>query len=359
MKKILLLDYNYTDGGPKTVNANLMHSELARKYEFKVVSNDDAVLHYNLIKAAKFVRFYVRQINKEHADIAYIRGLEYVGFLMTLAARLSNVKSSVLVVHGSYWDVEGHSLRQLILKGIIEPLEVMLADKIITVCNAERKTAKCLNFARRGSYAGTIYNTFPGIDYDAVPSGRLRSELGIPAGKIVVSSVGRVTDRKGHQYIIEALRKWHDPDFVFVIIGDGDYLDNYRRDCAEAIRQGRLYLLGSRSDVYELLKDTDIFLFTTLNENHSMALLEAVNMRCAAVVTNVGGNTETIHDGKSGIVIEPRSSDQIIQALGKLKDKAVRKRYADAAYAFAKEHFSRENTLGKLDRLFQSLTSAN
>jgi glycosyltransferase involved in cell wall biosynthesis len=351
MKKILLLDTQYTTGGPKTVLYNLVHSYLGKKYDFRLIAKG-GVLHYNPFKAAKYVNFYRKHINQEHGDIAYVRGLQYVGFLMTLAAKLSNVKEIILCIHGSDWDVPEHTLRRTILKYIIEPLEIRMADHVITVCDAESKIVGALKCARKGAYYGTIYNTFPDIDYDQIAGGKLRNELGIPKDKIIVATVGRVVVRKGHQYVIEAIKKIKDPDFVFVTIGDGEYLENYKTQCAEEIRDGRLFLLGARNDVYELLKDVDIFLFATLNENHSMALLEAVSMRCAALVTKVGGNPEIIQDGISGLLIEPESSDQIVSGLNKLKDKRLREQYAAEAYAYAKSHFSVQNTLGKLEKLF-------
>ncbi len=352
-KKILLVDYNYKDGGPKTVNNNLMHSYLSGKYDFRVVSSDNAVFHYNPLRAIRFISYYIKAINKEHGDIAYIRGLEYVGLLMTLACRLSNVKKSILIVHGSDWDVpDDHSLRRRLLKYIIEPLEILLADKVITVCKAEQKICKSLRFARKGTNAGYIYNTFPNIDYNAVPSGTLRTEFNIPSDKIVVISVGRVVERKGHKYLIDAIKEFKDPNFVFVIVGDGEYLDKYRTRCQQEIADHRLFLLGSRNDVYALLKDSDIFVFPTLNENHSMALLEAINMHCAIVATKVGGNPESIEDGKTGLLIDPKNSEQIVGSLLKLKDADLRKKYTDAAFNYASSHFSVENTLGKLEKLF-------
>lgn len=353
-KKILLVDYNYKDGGPKTVNANLMHSFLAEKYDFRVVCSDNAVFHYNPLKALRFISYYINAINKEHGDIAYIRGLEYVGLLMTLACRLSNIKKSILVVHGSVWDVpDDHSLRHWLLKYIIEPMEILLADKVITVCKAEQKICKCLRFARKDANEGYIYNTFPNVKYDTVPSGTLRREFDIPQDKIIVISVGRVVERKGHQYLIDAIRKFQDPNFVFVIVGEGEYVDEYRKLCQQEIAEHHLLLLGSRSDVYALLKDSDIFVFPTLNENHSMALLEAVNMHCAVIATNVGGNPESIEDGKTGVLIEPKNSEQIIEGLLKLKDSNLRKKYSAAAFEYARSHFSVKNTLGKLDKLFE------
>jgi glycosyltransferase involved in cell wall biosynthesis len=116
---------------------------------------------------------------------------------------------------------------------------------------------------------------------------------------------------------------------------------------------GRLFLLGAREDIYPLLKDVDIFLFATLNENHSMALLEAINMHCAALVTNVGGNTETITDGVNGLLIEPANSQQIVMGLQKLKNKELREHFALEAYKMAKQKFSEENTFGLLDKLFE------
>lgn len=351
MRKILLHYIQYTIGGPNTVLDRIEASSLSKKYEFVRICQQGGC-GYNPIKAIRFVRHYTKLINAQHADCIYISGLQYVGFLMTLAAKCSNVKRIVLSVHGSDWDVPERTLRRTILKYVIEPIEVFLADKVFTVCRSEQDIVGALKCCRKGANSGVIYNTFPDIDEQRISKGKLRSMLNIPPDKIVVSTVGRVTERKGHAYIIDAINKCSDDSFVFVIIGDGDYLDAYRKRCADAIESGRLHLLGNRNDVCELLRDTDIFLFATLNENHSMALLEAVNMRCAALVTNVGGNTETIHDGASGIVIPPADSDAILKGLKRLKDPALRQQYTDAAYEFAKHTFSEDNTLGKLDQLF-------
>ena len=351
MKKVLLHFIQYDIGGPNTVLDCIENSYLSTKYEFVRICQQGGC-GYNPFKAIRFVRHYTRLINAQHADCIYISGLQYVGFLMTLAARLSNVKRIVLSVHGSDWDVPERSLRRAILKYIIEPIEVHMADKVFTVCLSEQHIVKALRCCRKGANCGVIYNTFPDIDEKSIASGKLHNMLHIQPDKVIVSTVGRVTERKGHAYIIDAIRKCNDDSLVFVIIGDGDYLDQYRRQCADAIDKSRLHLLGNRDDVYELLRDTDIFLFATLNENHSMALLEAVNMRCAAIVTNVGGNTETIRHGISGIVIPPADSDAILEGLQRLKDPVLRQQYTDAAYESSKKSFSVDKTLGKLDKLF-------
>lgn len=353
MKKILLHYIDYGIGGPNAVVSAIEKSFLGQKYKLRRVVQHGGC-GFNPFKALRFIAHFRRVISREHANAILISGLQYSGFLMTVAAKLSNVKEIITAVHGSEWDVDDHTVRRWILKHLIEPVEIHLADKIFTVCHAEQRRVRPLRWTRRGSNCGTIYNTFPyWISRKKVAAGRLKSIIGPQEGKIIVASVGRVTERKGHAYITEAIKLCHDERFVFVIIGDGDYLSHYREQCAEQLEAGRLFLLGARDDVPELLRDVDIFLFASLNENHSMSLLEAVAMRCATLVTAVGGNTETIRDGQTGIVVPPADADAIVKGLEKLSDKALREKYSTAAYDYCSRAFSEENTLGRLDKLFK------
>lgn len=352
-KKILLHDIQYTNGGPKTVLNGIVRSYLGSKYDFVRISQTGGC-GFNPIKAINFIWHYKKLIDAEKADVFYVCGLQYTGLLMTLAGKLSNVKKVVLSVHGSDWDNPDRSFRKWILMHVVEPLEVKLADAVFTVCDAAQHTIGALKSARKGCNQGVVYNTFPNIDFKKVESGKLRKELGIADDKIVVTSVGRVVKAKGHEYAIKAIKQFTDPDYVFVIVGDGPYTEVYKKELEKEIESKRVFVLGSRSDVKEILRDADIFLFTTLNENHSLALMEAVNMHCAAIATDVGGNPEIIQNHESGVLIPSRDSKSIIMALQKLKNKKYREQLTHNAYLYCQEKFSIENTYGKLERIFDN-----
>ena len=349
MKRIILHDQGFTVGGPKAVLDGI-ENQIGNRYEFVRLLQKESC-GFNPIKAIKFILDYRRKINSYNADAIYICGLEYSGLLMTLAAKLSNVKRVLLSVHGSYWDIKERSFRISFVKYIIEPLEVLLVDKVFTVCEEAQRHIKALKFARKNCNAGVVYNMFPQDDYTLIPVGLFRSEYNISSDSIVVAIVGRVCKDKGHQYIIDAIKKFDDSRYVFAIVGSGDFMQEYERQCENEIRNKRVILTGARSDVNNILKDSDIFLFATLHENHSIALLEAVNMHCAAIVTNIGGNPEIIDDGKGGVLIPVKDSESIVDGLKKLDDPDVRKRYTDYSYAYAKDKFSFINTYGKLDAI--------
>lgn len=352
-KKILLHNIQYTIGGPKTVLNGIMNSYLKEKYDFVFINQSEGC-GFNPVKAISFIYKYKRLIDAERADVIYICGLQYVGLLMTIAARLSNVKRICLSVHGSEWDFPKKTFRKWLLMYLVEPIEIFLADAVFTVCDSAQQSIKALKFAKKGSNKGVVYNTFPNFDYDKIQKGKLRTELKIASDKLIVVVVGRVVKDKGHDNIIEVISENFDDRFVYIIVGDGDYINEYKHKCQKEINEGKLFLLGARNDIKEILIDSDIFLFATYHENHSIALLEAVNMKCTALVTNVGGNPEIIENGVSGYVIPARDSNAIINGLQKLCDKAIRNQFAESAYLYAKQKFSIENTYGKLDNIFES-----
>ena len=349
-KKIILHDQQYTIGGPKGVLDGIVNSYLGDKYEFVRLAQPEGC-GFNPFKAISFILKYRKKINQEHADAIYICGLQYVGLLMTITARLSNVKKVCLSVHGSDWDNPDNTLRKWILMHIVEPLEVRLAHSVFTVCEAAQRTIGALKYAKEGRNDGVVYNTFPNFDFDSIEQGKLRRELGLSEDKILVTTVGRVVKEKGHREIIEAIKLNTDNRFVYVIVGDGPYIEEYKKLCSKEIAERKVFLLGIRRDVKEILKDSDIFLFATYNENHSLALLEAVNMKCAALVTNIGGNPEIIEHGVSGHIIPSKDSNAIVDGLLILADKSLRNQYAETAYSVAKKKFSIENTYGKLDKI--------
>ena len=353
MKRILLHQVAYTSGGPNAVLDSIANSYLKEKYHFLRLYETGAC-GFNIFSAIKFVCKYRKKINETNSDIIYINGLHYNGFLITLAAKLSNVKKIAVCIHGSDWDNPNKSLRKKILMYIIEPLTVRMADAMVTVCKNELKCG-ALRIGGHGNIFGEVYNQFPGIDYKSYQYGVFRKSMGIPEDKILITNVGRCTKYKGHEYLMRAISSISDKDFVFVIVGSGEYEQIYKMAFADRIKDGSLYVLGNRTDVYSILRDSDIFVFPTLNENHSIALMEAVNMHCAVICTNVGGNPEVIDNNKTGLVIPARDSNAIIKALFQLKNKSLREQFSTKAYEVVSERFSVENTIGRLETLFDKL----
>lgn len=338
-------------GGTTTVINEIKNSYLKDKFEFKDLVQEEAC-GLNPIKAIRFVNKYRKLINQEHADAIYICGLLYSGFLMTLAAKLSNVKKIILAVHGSEWDRKRDSkLKYLLLCGFFEPISVRMATQVFTVCKKALDNP-AIKRGEHGNVVGAIYNRMPEVEYDNYHYGIFRKEIGCSDEKILVAVVGRVVEGKGHAYIIDAIKHLDDNRFVFAIVGDGNYLPTYRKELKDKVEDGSVKLLGIRNDVFQVLRDSDVFLFATLHENHSKSMLEAVSMHCAIICTDVGGNPEIIDDEETGLMMPPRDSEAIIRNLKRLSDVQLREQLVKQAIKIIPPRFSVENTFGELEKLF-------
>ena len=109
-------------------------------------------------------------------------------------------------------------------------------------------------------------------------------------------------------------------DVDLLLAGDGPL----RAKLEEAVQThglaGRVYFLGVRSDVPQLLKAVDVFALTSVCEAASLTLLEAMAAGLPVVVTAVGGNPEMVRDGVEGLLVPRGDEEAVASALLRLLD---------------------------------------
>ena len=120
-----------------------------------------------------------------------------------------------------------------------------------------------------------------------------------------IATLGRISLQKNpakFNQIAEAF-----PDIDFIWIGDGELRDK--------LTAPNIKITGwvDNKTALSYLNDTDMFIFTSLWEGLSMALLEAMYMEKLCIVSNVVGNNNVIHDGQNGYICD--SVDDFIKKI--------------------------------------------
>lgn len=114
---------------------------------------------------------------------------------------------------------------------------------------------------------------------------------------------------------------------------------------------------GYQDNVPAWLKAWDIFCLPSLQENHSIALLEAMRAGKAIVCTSVGGNPETVEDGKEALVVPARNSEAIADALVKLiESESLRKKMGHDARERFLRNFTEDIMKKKLCEVLKNAT---
>jgi glycosyltransferase involved in cell wall biosynthesis len=135
------------------------------------------------------------------------------------------------------------------------------------------------------------------------------------AKKNIVLVVTRMFERKGVQYLLEAIRNMK-TDWEFVIAGDGPYLSTLKKIASQIGQKVRFTGFIKEKTLLDFYQAAKIFVFPSVMENFPMVLLEAMDAGCAMITTRNAGCCEAV--GQAAVMVEPRSADQIRSALDQL-----------------------------------------
>jgi glycosyltransferase involved in cell wall biosynthesis len=155
----------------------------------------------------------------------------------------------------------------------------------------------------------------------------LRVRLGLPVGAVALAVVARLTERKGHRYLFEALSRVAPgsgaaasggPDWRLLIVGEGEAEQALRAQAARLGLDGRVSFLGYRSDAREIIHACDILVLPSLLETQPLVLTEAMASARPIVATAIYGIPEIVADGETGLLVPPADAAALAQALARL-----------------------------------------
>ena len=117
-----------------------------------------------------------------------------------------------------------------------------------------------------------------------------------------------------------------------------------------------IHWLGSRRDVPELLQASDLGVLASHQEGFSNAVIESMAASLPMVVTNVGGNSEAVLHGLSGLVVPARNPARLGDAIAEIAcDPERGKAMGEAGRIRAEQHFSLTACLDKYETMYRSL----
>lgn len=240
-----------------------------------------------------------------------------------------------------------------------ESLGNRLADAILVNSDAVRRDIERTERHWRGKFR-KIYN---GVDpigpWTPEEALAFRRHEGIPPGAVVALCVSNFYPYKGHGDLVEAAARIVPafPDVLFLLAGrDSGTMDATRKHARERGVEGSFLFLGSRSDVPDLLRASDLFVHPSREEGFSNAILEAMAAGLPVVACDVGGNPEAVVDGETGRLVPARSPERLAEALLELIiDPGKRTAYGQAGRRRAEGVFSLDRMVAEIKTLYESL----
>jgi len=266
-----------------------------------------------------------------------------------IAAKLTRIPIIITHVQNTYWNYTKRNL-------FIERLLSYFTDKIICCSDAVKDFV--LGYEKISPQkVVTIYN---GIALDkfnqSIDVASFRDSLGIRDNELLIATVASLTPKKGHKYFLDSVAdivKTY-KNIKCLIVGDGPL----RKELEEYVKTLSLdyYIIftGIRNDIPNLLRAADIFVLPSLIEGLGIAAIEAMASGIPVVATNVGGLSEVVKDGISGILVPPKDSEALSGAImSLLKDSQAAKQMGDEGHKISREKFSSKMMIRKIEGLYK------
>jgi glycosyltransferase involved in cell wall biosynthesis len=266
------------------------------------------------------------------------------GMLCAIAAFLARTPIRLHTFTGQAW-AEFKGAMRAIAKG---------GDRITvlfdTQCYADSQSQKQFIVAEKvatmeeirvlgaGSLAGVDLSRFAPEKW-ADSREAIRSNLGIPENHRVITFIGRITRDKGIEELLSAFKRLR--YCTLLLVGPKESKDGCLSDSAESISNENIRMIGYSTEPERYLSITDIFCLPSYREGFGNVVIEAAAMGIPSVGSDIIGLRDAIVAGQTGILVPPKDSEALADALQTLlENEEMRARMGEAARQRAVSEFS-------------------
>lgn len=330
--------------------------EDVKYYELKLLRTINPIQDlFSLLKA-------IRLIYKLKPDIVHTHSPK-AGIIGMLASCFCKVSLKIHTVAGlPLMEAEGFKKKLLIE---VERLTYYCADYILPNSVRQKEfiekhiyKGEKLKVIGRGSSNGIDLKYFDPDLLSPEEVVQYKEKLGIPTDNIVLCFVGRLANYKGVNELIEAFIDLNDKYNILtlLLVGPFEDLNPLKQSTLREIKfNNSIISVGHQDDIRTFLLMSEIFIFPSYREGFPQALMQAAAMRLACIASDINGCNEIIEDGNTGLLIEIKNKEAIINAVERLLfDSALRIRLSNNARKLMEKHFEQNFFWDKIIHFYKT-----
>jgi len=146
----------------------------------------------------------------------------------------------------------------------------------------------------------------------------LQNDSDLIKHKRIVLSVGRLTKQKNFSYLINEFSEFLkvNGDFILLILGEGEEKKKLNKLIEKKQLKEKIFLLGFKKNVYRFMKNSEIFVLSSLWEEVGFVMVEAAICNTYIISSDCpNGPKEFLNNGKNGILFKNNSKDALLKSL--------------------------------------------
>lgn len=313
MKNLLLIIHKLSNGGAERA-ITLLADSLKDKYNITIVTFDNRMKEYetkvdvidlkipesryflkkiiNIFIRAKKIKKIKKQLNI-NCSISFLSGPNIVNCLSRkddkIIISIRNMQSK---------------LKKDFFRDIVNQITLKKSDIIVTVSNDVKDDLQ-KSYKVDQNKIITIPNMVNINKIEQMQDDEIEEKELFLSDNIKIINIGRLIYQKGQWHLIKAMKivteKYKNVNLI--ILGRGELEKKLQELIHKLNLQDNIYLLNFKTNPYKYLKNSDIFVSTSLYEGMSNVILEAMACGLPIIATDCKGGTKEIIENKYGILI--------------------------------------------------------
>jgi glycosyltransferase involved in cell wall biosynthesis len=182
--------------------------------------------------------------------------------------------------------------------------------------------------------------------------------LNIPPDALKLVCAANVRPMKGVKYLLKATHHLPgDVNIHLLLMGHHMNAPEFMKLIEESPIRNNIHQLGYRKDVLSVVKACDVFVLASIKgEAITKAVLEAMSLGVAPLITNIPGNVDLVVDGENGLVVPSKDPKALADGIMKYyHDRSLVKKYGDAAQKYIEARFNTKDTVQKFKAMYEEL----
>ena len=168
---------------------------------------------------------------------------------------------------------------------------------------------------------------------------------GVRLAEMVVLYVGRLVEEKGLHTLIEAFEMLNHDNVsaTLIIVGEGPIKEDLTAEVRKRGLQGVIHIIGfvDEAMLIALYRSSNIFVLPSVYEPFGIAVLEAMASRIPVVVSDVGGLSEIVEHGLTGLKFQPSDPVSLAASIRRLLEEgSLARELTQNAYRMLAEKYS-------------------
>ena len=237
-----------------------------------------------------------------------------------------------------------------------------LLDAIISISNAVSENLKKQGI--RCTRNPVIYNAVPDELFDLYDETAKSNGEVPPDREPSIGIIGNIKPWKGQKTVIEAVALLVEkyPKMRCMIVGStakgsNGYLNELKSLVVQNSLQENILFTGYRSDATSIISNLDVVVHASIDpEPFGRVIVEGMALGKPVIATDMGGPTELIKSGDTGILVPPNNPTQLADAIDQLlSNRAKALEIGNRAHKAASERFKISENVRKTEALYEIL----